>query len=175
MRSAVRRIAAGAAVAAAMTMGTGGAAWAQTGGQRLTMIFTTVNGVDQPTRAVATGPITGAGTETQAVDESSGVGQLTLMLGRGTVSGTFVETDFRFNFDPGSCTAKPASAGTIELTGGTGAFAGAHGTLPFTTRGTIIGSRGARGECLGPDDGVPPRVVFVIVEAAGTASVFPGL
>lgn len=123
---------------------------------------------------MATGPITGAGTETQAMDENSGVGQLTLMLGRGTVFATFVETDFRLNFDPASCTAKPTSAGTIEITGGSGTFVGAHGTLPFTTRGTIVGSRGARGECLGPDDGVPPRVVFVIVEAAGAAGVFPG-
>jgi len=168
-------MAAGAAVVVSMSLATGGPALAQTaGGQRLRLIVKTVNGVEQPTRAVATGPISGAGTETQAVDENSGVGQLTLELGRGTVSATFVEGDFRFNFDPGSCTAKPTSSGTIEITGGTGPFVGAHGTLPFTTRGTIVGSRGPGGECLGPDDGVPPKVVIVIVDAAGTASVNPG-
>jgi len=167
-------MAAGAAIVVSMALGTGGPALAQTaGGQRLILIFTTVNGVEQPTRAVATGPITGAGTETQAIDENTGVGQLTLELSRGTVSATFVEGDFRLNFDPRSCTAKPTSSGTIEITGGTGPFVGVRGTLPFTTRGTIVGSRGSEGECLGPDDGVPPKVVIVIVAAAGTASVNP--
>jgi len=174
MKKSIRRTIAGGAVLLSVAMATGGAAWAQTSEEHLTLIYRSSNGVEEPTRAAAGGPIAGSGVETQVVDrdsEDGESGRFTVRLQRGTVSGTFEEFGFLLNYDPRSCTASPTSTGTFTITSGTGAFTGATGVLVFRAHGTIVANRGPSGECFGPETGIEPRVVVVIIEAVGTVSV----
>lgn len=91
--------------------------------QRIHLVSMSRDGVDSPTRAVATGPILGHGTAAYVVDrvtEEGLLGHFNLQLGEGTVSGTFVQRTFQLNFDPQACVARPTAAGAMDITGGTG-------------------------------------------------------
>ena len=70
------------------------------------------------------------------------------------LTASFVENDFQLNMDAAACSASPTSSGTITIDGGTGAYAGAAGTLDFTIAGTVVGEKDASGKCLG--DTAPP-------------------
>lgn len=158
----------------AVACSTAGLAWANADEgqrQRLDMLFITHDGVEEHTHAVASGPIRGQASYTEQERERTpeGVrGSFTLEFNRGTVSASFVERDIQVNLDERRCLAEASGRGTIEITGGTGAYAGATGTLSFTRQGRLVGARGERGECLGRS--APPKVAVMRVDAVGTAS-----
>jgi hypothetical protein len=130
------------------------------------------DGVDETITAHAAGPIRGHGTVTEEehLPTPEGArGRLTLHFDDGTVLVNFVERDFQQNFDPQACAAAPTACATLTITGGTGAYAGANGTLEATRDGRIIGARGQNGECIGRS--APPKVVVMRVDAVGTASI----
>lgn len=102
------------------------------------------------------GAIDDAGSATQTFNDSGdgGSGTIEFTLGQGTLTASFVEHDFQLNMDAAACTASPTSSGTITIDGGTGAYAGAAGTLDFTVAGTVVGEKDASGTCL--SDTAPP-------------------
>jgi hypothetical protein len=139
--------------------------------QRIRLVSVSRDGVDAPTRAVATGPVQDHGTATQVVvgpTEDGLLGRFELELRDGSVSGTFLQREFQLNFDFQACVARPNAAGTMNITGGTGEYVGASGSLEYTRTGVIVGARGDGGECLGTS--APPKVVVMHVHASGTAS-----
>jgi hypothetical protein len=171
-RKAVRGVVAGVLLGASSI---GGIAWANADGaprQRLHMLWIEHDGVEETITAHAAGPIRGHGTVTEEehIPTPEGPrGQLTLHFDDGTVSVSFVERNFQQNFDPQACAAAPSARATLTITGGTGAYAGAKGTLEATREGRIIGARGENGECIGRS--APPKVVVMRVDAVGTASI----
>ena len=171
-RKALRGILAGVLVAAGSTAGI---SWANADGaprQRLHMLWIEHDGVEETITAHAAGPIRGHGTvtEDEHINTPQGPrGRLTLHFDEGTLSVSFVERDFKQNFDPQACAAAPTARATLTITGGTGAYAGAKGTLEATREGRIIGARGEQGECIGRS--APPKVVVMRVDAVGTASI----
>ncbi len=102
------------------------------------------------------GAIDDAGSATQTFNDSGegGSGTIEFTLGQGTLTASFVEHDFQLNMDAAACTASPTSSGTITIDGGTGAYAGAAGTVDFTIEGMVVGEKDANGKCL--SDTAPP-------------------
>ena len=140
--------------------------------QSFTLTFTTQNGIDQPARVIAKGPIAGAGSETQTEEESGDqqISYAVMHLPDGDVSAVFRE-HFAWTINLRACMARGTGSGTFTITGGTRAYAGASGEGTFVDRGTLIGARDSQGQCLGPDSPVPPKLIRVRVHATGDASV----
>lgn len=140
------------------------------GAQSFVMTFQTFDGVDQPTRVSATGPVQGAGVETQTdVDTPDGERvDFTWHLRDGEVHLQAVE-DYAMSFDPQACTAKATGTGTWVITGGTGAYTGASGTGTFTDHGSFTGARD-HGVCEGPDSNTAPRTSVFTLQGTGTAA-----
>jgi hypothetical protein len=139
--------------------------------QRIQAHFSGHGGVDNPTMVNASGPVSGIGYATQ-VDTGEapdgGTGVVTLHFAHGDLVADFNEFNFQMKFNPMACAAGTTSQGTMTVTGGTGAYAGASGALTFTTSGQIVGERGARGECLAMQ--APPKFDNVLLVAVGTVS-----
>jgi hypothetical protein len=135
------------------------------------MTSPTVHAVEHPIRISAVGPITGSGVLTQTEEETptGEVVHFTWRFRDGTVTGDAVE-DYEIAFDPVACTAKATSTGSWTLTGGTGRYAGASGAGTFGGHATLVGSRDARGRCLGPDTNVEPKVAIAVLKGTGEAS-----
>lgn len=170
----IRRTAAVATAAAAsftMFLATPAASAQGLDTQSFMVMFTTQNGVDQPARVIARGPIAGAGYGTQTEEESGDqqISHTVMHFPRGNVSATFRE-NFDWTIDLRACMAHGHGDGTFTITGGTGAYAGATGDGTFVVRGTLVGARDDHGECQGPDSPVPPTLVKVRVDATGQAS-----
>ncbi len=140
--------------------------------QNFRLMFTTQNGVDQPARVIAKGPIAGAGIETQTEEEvgDQQISYAVMHLPDGDVSAIFRE-NFTWSINLRACMARGTGGGTFTITGGTGAYTGATGHGTFADRGTLIGARDSGGRCLGPDSPVPPKLIRVQVDATGDASV----
>lgn len=140
--------------------------------QSFTLMFTTQDGVDQPARVIAKGPIAGAGIETQTEEEigDQQISYAVMHLPDGAVSAVFRE-NFAWSINLRACMARGTGGGTFTITGGTPAYAGASGEGTFVDRGTLIGARDRAGHCLGPDSPVPPKLIRVRVDATGHASV----
>jgi hypothetical protein len=141
------------------------------GTETIVMTSQTLNGIDLPSHVSATGPIRGAGTETQTyIDTADGeTVQFTWHFPAGNVTGDAIE-DYALSFDPTSCTAQATGTGTWTITGGTGAYAGATGSGSFADRGTLVGARDRNGACQGPDSGVEPKIAASILRGTGSAS-----
>jgi hypothetical protein len=139
------------------------------GRERFTLIFSGFNGAERPTTVIASGPITGVGTESQ-VAEPNGTLDLTFSFPNGQVYGTVFNDNFNLRLDLKKCLARPHETGEWSITGGTGAFAGATGHGTLTGNGIVIGARSPSGQCLGPSTGVPPLSELEIVHAVGTAT-----
>jgi len=139
--------------------------------QHFTLLFSTQNGVEKQSLAIAKGPITGVGIETQTEEEAGDqqTSYAVMHLPRGDVAVTFLET-FAWTINYRACAAHGTGSGTFTITGGTGAYTGATGQGTFTDRGTLIGARDSQGQCLGPDSSVPPKLIRVRVHATGDAS-----
>jgi hypothetical protein len=138
--------------------------------EKFVMTFHTFEGVDQPTRISAVGPVPGAGTETQSdLDTPDGeVVAFTWHLPGGDVQLEAVE-DYSITFDLQACTAKGRGTGTWTITGGTGDYAGAAGSGTFTDRGSFTGARD-HGVCEGPESNTPPRTSVFTLTGTGTAT-----
>jgi hypothetical protein len=131
------------------------------------MTFQTFNGVDQPTRVSAAGPVQGAGVETQTdVDTPAGETVIfTWHLRDGDVY-LRAEEDYAMSVDLQSCTAKATGTGTWVITGGTGPYTNATGTGTFTDHGSFSGARD-HGVC---DVSAAPRTSVFTLQGAGTAA-----
>jgi hypothetical protein len=138
--------------------------------EKFVMTFHTFEGVDQPTRIRAVGPVPGAGTETQSdLDTPDGeVVAFTWHLPGGDVQLEAVE-DYSITFDLQACTAKGSGTGTWTITGGTGDYAGAAGSGTFTDQGSFTGARD-HGVCEGPESNTPPRTSVFTLTGTGTAT-----
>ncbi|HEX3426606.1 MAG TPA: hypothetical protein VHT30_10780 [Acidimicrobiales bacterium] len=139
------------------------------GPERFTLIFSAFNGADQPTPVIASGPITGVGTESQ-VAEPNGTLDLNFSFPNGQVYVTVFNDNFDLRLDLNKCLARPHETGEWSITGGTGAFAGATGEGTLTGNGISVGARSPSGQCLGPSTGVPPVSELEIVHAVGVAA-----
>ncbi len=139
--------------------------------QRLTLLFATRNGIDEPVLAIAAGPIAGVGTETQTEQEvgDQQISYAVLHLPRGDVNLTAFET-FTWTPDYRACLAHGTGSGTFTITGGTGAYTAATGQGTFTDRGLLIGARDSQGQCQGPTSPIPPKLVLVRLNATGSAA-----
>ncbi|HEX2893402.1 MAG TPA: hypothetical protein VHO29_05305 [Marmoricola sp.] len=134
------------------------------------MTSPTVHSVEHPIRITAVGPISGSGVLTQT-EEQTPTGEVvhfTWHFQTGTVTGDAVE-EYGITFDPTACTAKATSTGTWTLTGGTGSYTGASGHGTFHGHATLVGSRDSRGQCLGPETNVEPKVAIAVLKGTGEA------
>lgn len=162
-------LATAAAAALALTGAPAGAAAAKPAptSESFVMTFHTVHGVDRPTRVAATGPISGAGVETQTDQETSDgeTVEFTLYLPDGTVTADAAE-QYDFIPDYASCTAKATGTGTWTIVSGTGAYTHATGSGTFTDNGSLVGARDSRGRC---DANAEPILSTFVLRATGTA------
>ena len=142
-----------------------GQAVAETGNQR----FTIIQVGDGPAWVVATGVITGAGTE---VDNRTQVPpgrpfQITYTFSEGQLFATVARAGRpHIEFDPLSCITTVDIVDTQRITGGTGAFEGASGSSTDTVRVTSVGARDGEGRCLSP--GSPPLFEIGIIRTEGS-------
>jgi hypothetical protein len=131
------------------------------------MTFQTFNGVDLPARVSATGPVQGAGVETQTdVDTPTGeTVTFTWHLRDGDVYLQAIE-DYAMSVDLQACTAKATGTGTWVITGGTGRYTNATGTGTFTDHGSFTGARD-HGVC---DSNTTPKTSVFTLQGTGTAA-----
>jgi hypothetical protein len=165
MRSRAPLAVAAAIVGALTPAGTATAA-APSNAEEFVMTFQTFNGVDQPTRVSATGPVQGAGVETQTdVDTPTGEAvSFTWHLRDGDVYLQATE-DYTMSFDFQACTANATGTGTWIITGGTGPYTSATGTGTFTDHGNFTGTRD-HGVC---DTNAMPKTSVFTLQGTGTA------
>jgi len=144
-----------------------GQAVAETGNQR----FTIIQVGNGPSTIVATGVITGAGTE---VDNRTQVRpgspfQATYTFSEGKLFATVAAAGRpQVEFNPSSCVTTVDIVDNSTITGGTGAFQGARGSSTDTVRVTSIGARDGEGRCLPP--GSPPLFEIGIIRTEGSLS-----
>jgi hypothetical protein len=131
------------------------------------MTFQTFNGVDHPTRVSATGPVHGAGVETQTdVDTPTGeTVTFTWHLRDGDVY-LRANEDYAMSVDLQACTAKAIGTGTWSITGGTGPYTNATGTGNFIDHGSFTGARD-HGVC---DSNTTPKTSVFTLQGTGTAA-----
>jgi hypothetical protein len=135
--------------------------------QRLIVIFSDYQGVEARTLVFATGVVNAKGYETQidAGEAPGAIGHAILHFPGGNLIGTFTVNNPQLNFNPIACSAAPTSQGKITVTGGTGIYLGAKGSLIVTTTGYVIGARGADGACLA--EKAPPKSDATLLNAIG--------
>jgi hypothetical protein len=168
MHRTIAGIAGAVALAATVALATPAQAAATT--QSWVMNFATIHASDHTVRVTATGPVQGAGYETQTEEEtpSGEVVHFTWHFATGSVTGDANEV-YDLAFDPTACTAKATSTGAWTLTGGTGAYAGVSGHGTFSGHATLVGTRDERGRCLGPESNAEPKVAIATLRGAGEA------
>ncbi len=128
--------------------------------ENVTIIFNfPASGPNETGRAIGTGAVTGVGTATTGEGD---VFPVTIAFPQGTINAivTSGPTDERPNFT--ACVNSFSGTDTIQITGGTGAFAGASGSGTDTNQGVIVAPRNPDGTC-NPDGA--PVAGFVIVRA----------
>lgn len=146
-KRSVRVMACAAALVLASLLGAPHTALAETTDEQKFRLIFTADPSEQPGKVIAHGPIEGLGS-VEVTQRSDGVLLSTYEFVGGTlsiaatpISGSF-EPDFR------SCTARATSVSQVNVTGGTGSFAGATGTGLARSRAFLVGQRGPSGECL---------------------------
>lgn len=128
--------------------------------ENVTIIFTfPASGPTLTGRAIGTGAVTGVGTATSGEGD---VFPVTIAFPQGTINAVVTSgpTDARPNFK--ACVDSSSGTDTIQITGGTGAFAGASGSGTDTNQGVIVLPRNPNGTC-NPDGA--PVAGFIIVRA----------
>jgi len=133
----------GALMGAAMLVWMAGPASAATDNQRFT-ISARFAGDTNRCKVVASGPIQGTGTCT-VDDTSETVTVIHLMLPKGTVEITATEVQSSDQFNEAACVDRFSFRETFEITGGTGAYAGANGSGTDTGNGVFTAKRTPQG------------------------------
>jgi hypothetical protein len=157
------------AVGVCMAMvGLAGPAGAASGVQTFRMVYRSDPSTGAPGVAVATGPISAVGTDTNVGTQLNENGTRTntdvLAFPAGSVTTVSIDPPDVFHFDFTTCVARIAAAGPYTITGGTGAYQGATGGGTFTVVGVITFAHTPQG-C-----GQPVTTV-VVVTATGTISI----
>ncbi len=134
--------------------------------QRFTATFTSTGGSQPPVRVIASGLINAVGTDvTVTSDGDAGSTEMFVFPGQGTLFVTVTNNPGGSQtFDPRSCVSRFSGTQTLNITGGTGRFVGASGTLMGTERGTFVAQRTAQG--CSQDEA--PRAATFIASATGT-------
>jgi hypothetical protein len=162
----VRKLALSAAVVGLAVAGTPGPASAETGPQQFRVVKI---GTDTGT-VVARGVITAAGREENnrlQVMPPGGPFQVWFSFPQGDLVQTISPVGApQIDFNPTTCVRHVILQDTTEVTGGTGAYAGAHGSGVATAKLTVIGGRNADGSCA--DAASPPIFAMSQVNATGT-------
>ena len=161
----VRKLAVAAAVVGLGLAGTPGPAVADTGPQEFTVVKIGTN----TGTVVARGVITGAGREeNNRLQVPRGAPfQVHFSFPRGDLFQTITPVGApQVDFNPTTCVTHVTIFDTTEVTGGTGAYAGATGRGVATAKLTIIRGRNADGSCL--PESAPPLFELSQVNATGT-------
>jgi hypothetical protein len=133
MSPALLRRTAGALIALAVVVpAAAGAAGGAKANERMTLTSTTIDGVDHALRVVARGAVHGTGSFTGGGDPTSADDLITLRFAKGTITINGHEQSTKMTPNLRACTAKGVGRGTFTVTGGTGAYAGARGTIQST-------------------------------------------
>ncbi len=134
--------------------------------------FTTIEVGRRPGTVIATGAISGVGTETNN-EWQVGPGQPfqdVMTFPQGELFQTVAPAGPpQIQFDPTTCVVRIVEPQSTTVTGGTKAFAGAWGFGTSTAHITIVESRGNDGTCQQPP--APPRFLLAIVHGTGTVNV----
>ena len=164
----VRKLALSAAVVGLAVAGTPGPAVAETGAQEFRVVKIGTN----TGTVVARGVITGAGREeNNRLEVPRGAPfQVRFIFPDGELFQTITPVGAPVvDFNPTSCLSRITIFDTTEITGGTGAYAGATGSGVATAHLTTIRGRDADGNCLPPT--APPIFEMSQVVAPGTMTV----
>lgn len=164
----LRTLALSAAVGGVAIAGTPGPAVADTGAQEFYVVKIGTN----TGTVVARGVVTGAGREENnrlAVPRGAPF-EVRFSFPQGEVFQTITPVGMPVvDFDPTTCLSQITISDTTEITGGTGAYAGATGAGVATAHLTTIRGRNADGSCLPPT--ASPIFEMTRVVATGTMSV----
>ncbi len=130
------------------------------GPERLTFIlrFPQANALSQTGQVVASGPVSGVGTLT-----TGGGGEtfpVTIVLPQGNLNLVVTSGPTNDSFNQAACVATFTGTDTVQVTGGTGAFAGARGGGSDSSQGTVVLPRNPDGSC--NTDGEPVAGVTII-------------
>ena len=132
--------------------------------------FTIISTGPGPATVIASGPITGVGTETNNEQQNGQPFQSIFHLAKGDVYSTVTPGIPDVSFSPRSCVTRIVETDTFVYTGGTGPYAGVTGSGTAAVRVTIVGARTGL-TCASPQ--TPPAAMVVVVQGTGTANV-PG-
>ena len=136
-----------------------------TGTQRFTVLIP----ADGPGTVIATGVVTGVGSEVDTREQvpPGSPFQATYTFREGQLFATVAAAGRpQVEFNPRSCVTTITLVDTATITGGTGAFEGASGSSTDTVRVTSVAGRGDDGRCLGPEH--PPIFELGIIRSEGT-------
>jgi hypothetical protein len=159
------------AAVAAIPLGSTLASAAPAGGVfHFSAVSTNINAANPPDTTVITGAIGDHGTSTSS---QNGTGPIvTTKLSKGSLKINIAALNAKTNsetfgtFDAQTCTFFGTATATVKLTGGTGAYKGAHGSATATEWVAVVGPRLASGAC-NPSGNAPAVAGNFSVEATG--------
>ncbi len=166
-RMSVRWIGAVVATASTVVFALAGTASAATGPQRF---LTYQLPGQQHMTVIARGPISGVGTDvllTQTFDPQTGTLRRTTQttFPQGTTFNTLTVGRSTNSFDPVACVGRSVGTSHLDITGGTGAFAGASGSGEVVFEAILIHERTPEG-CSSA-----PQRSYLVARVTGTATV----
>jgi hypothetical protein len=127
------------------------------------LVYTADPSTGAPGLAVASGPLTGFGSDVNIGTHLNMDGTRTnidlLTFGTGSITLTSVDPPNIFQFNPATCVARISGTGPYTVTNSTGAYRGASGSGTFTVVGAIVYGRTAQGCSFEPSG--PPVVVVI--------------
>lgn len=136
-----------------------------TGTQRFTVLIP----ADGPGTVIATGVVTGVGSEVDTREQvpPGTPFQATYTFSEGQLFVTVAAAGRpHVDYNPRSCVTTMTLVDTATINGGTGAFEGATGSSTETVRVTSVAGRGDDGRCLGREH--PPIFELGIIRSEGT-------
>ncbi len=134
-----------------------------------TQRFTVLIPAEGPGTVIATGVVTGVGSEVDTREQvpPGSPFQATYTFPEGQLFATVAAAGRpQVEFNPGNCVTTINLVDTATITGGTGAFEGASGSSTDTVRVISVAGRGDDGRCLGPEH--PPIFELGIIRSEGT-------
>lgn len=135
----MRKLMAGLGVALGAWLVVAGPAMAATSGDQT---FTIV-GEDNTGTVVASGPITGVGTDVETSDTTD-----TFVFDAGSITISHIDNPGGTqSFNPTTCIGRGTFTGNYTITSGTGAYANATGSGTYSGRFFFVGDRDETGQC----------------------------